>query len=169
MKQTKFAISLLSAIIWIVAIFFLSEMPAAESNKNSKKIVNKIISDTTETSAQDDTNTSAIKATKKKDADLDTFNLIFRKFAHAGAYLVLSIFVLSLSLQIRNKIDIKFAILTVFCCFLYACTDEYHQLFVDGRTGQFLDVGIDTIGAIIGTAIFYIVYKIFKNKTIEKV
>jgi VanZ family protein len=30
--------------------------------------------------------------------------------------------------------------------FLYACSDEWHQTFVDGRTGKALDVGIDTLG-----------------------
>lgn len=29
---------------------------------------------------------------------------------------------------------------------LYACTDEYHQTFVDGRFGSALDVGVDSIG-----------------------
>jgi uncharacterized protein len=31
--------------------------------------------------------------------------------------------------------------------FLYACTDEYHQTFVDGRHGSSVDVLIDTMGA----------------------
>lgn len=30
---------------------------------------------------------------------------------------------------------------------LYACTDEYHQLFVPGRSGQLRDVMIDAVGA----------------------
>ena len=33
--------------------------------------------------------------------------------------------------------------------FLYACTDEFHQLFVPGRAGRFTDVLIDTTGGII--------------------
>ena len=30
-------------------------------------------------------------------------------------------------------------------------TDEIHQLFVPGRDGNIIDVGIDTLGAMIGT------------------
>ncbi len=30
--------------------------------------------------------------------------------------------------------------------FLYACSDEYHQTFVDGRGGKPLDVAIDSVG-----------------------
>lgn len=33
---------------------------------------------------------------------------------------------------------------------LYACTDEFHQLFVPGRSGQFKDVLIDSSGALVG-------------------
>ena len=31
--------------------------------------------------------------------------------------------------------------------FLYACTDEYHQSFVPGRSASMIDVSIDTAGA----------------------
>ena len=42
-------------------------------------------------------------------------------------------------------------------CFIYSLTDEYHQLFINGRTGQFSDCLIDTLGAIIGMIILYII------------
>lgn len=32
----------------------------------------------------------------------------------------------------------------------YACTDETHQLFIDGRAGQFTDVLVDASGAAVG-------------------
>lgn len=35
-------------------------------------------------------------------------------------------------------------------CFLYACSDEFHQLFVPGRAGMFSDVLIDTVGVQFG-------------------
>ena len=34
-------------------------------------------------------------------------------------------------------------------CFFYACTDEWHQTFVPGRSGSFQDVLIDTLGGIV--------------------
>ena len=34
-------------------------------------------------------------------------------------------------------------------CFLYACSDEFHQLFVPDRAGLFTDVLVDTAGAVI--------------------
>ena len=39
------------------------------------------------------------------------------------------------------------ALLSLFICVLYACSDEWHQTFVYGRSGMASDVVIDTIGA----------------------
>ena len=38
--------------------------------------------------------------------------------------------------------------------FLYACTDEFHQLFVPGRSGNFRDVIIDTSGGVLSAILF---------------
>lgn len=35
--------------------------------------------------------------------------------------------------------------------FLYALSDEYHQSFVEGRTGSPLDVAIDSVGIILAS------------------
>jgi VanZ family protein len=34
--------------------------------------------------------------------------------------------------------------------FLYACSDEIHQLFVPNRSGELLDVLLDTFGGSLG-------------------
>ena len=39
---------------------------------------------------------------------------------------------------------------------LYACTDEFHQIFVDGRDGNFIDVGIDSLGAFAGICVGFV-------------
>lgn len=38
---------------------------------------------------------------------------------------------------------------------LYACTDEFHQLFVPGRAGMVTDVIIDSIGAVLLAAVLW--------------
>ena len=56
--------------------------------------------------------------------------------------------------------------MSILFSFLYACTDELHQIFVPGRSAQFRDVLIDTLGASFGIAITYLTIKFFaKNKT----
>lgn len=38
---------------------------------------------------------------------------------------------------------------------IYACSDELHQYFVPGRTGQASDVAVDMAGAIVGLALLW--------------
>ena len=42
---------------------------------------------------------------------------------------------------------------------LYACSDEFHQLFISGRAGQIRDVCIDSTGALIMLLIVYFILK----------
>ncbi len=51
--------------------------------------------------------------------------------------------------------------MSILFSFLYACTDEIHQIFVPGRSAQFRDVLIDTLGASFGATITYLTIKLF--------
>lgn len=56
--------------------------------------------------------------------------------------------------------------MSILFSFLYACTDELHQIFVPGRSAQFRDILIDTLGASFGATITYLTIKLFaKIKT----
>ena len=50
--------------------------------------------------------------------------------------------------------------LAAFLTMLYACSDEFHQLFVAGRSGRISDVLIDSAGAVLGMAAFMLVESI---------
>ena len=52
-------------------------------------------------------------------------------------------------------------IMSISLSFLYACTDEIHQIFVPGRSAQFRDILIDTLGASFGATITYLIIKLF--------
>ena len=57
-------------------------------------------------------------------------------------------------------------IMSITLSFFYACTDELHQIFVPGRSAQFRDILIDTLGASFGATITYLTIKLFaKIKT----
>lgn len=62
--------------------------------------------------------------------------------------------------QTNDKNIFLFSILSTF---LYACTDEMHQLLVGGRAGQFTDVLIDTSGGIIALLLFFL-FILYKKK-----
>ena len=47
--------------------------------------------------------------------------------------------------------------------FLYAASDEFHQIFVNGRTALVSDVLVDASGGFIGLLLLWSVGKIFKH------
>ena len=44
--------------------------------------------------------------------------------------------------------------LVILFCLIYAITDEFHQQFVSGRTSSIVDIIIDSLGVILGSAIY---------------
>ena len=53
--------------------------------------------------------------------------------------------------------------LVVFSTILYGLTDEIHQYFVPGRTFEFLDIGMDFLGAILALIVLSMYNKIKHN------
>lgn len=48
---------------------------------------------------------------------------------------------------------------------LYACTDELHQLFIDGRAGQVADVLVDASGALIGVLLCALIARLVMRRS----
>lgn len=92
----------------------------------------------------------------------DLLHLLIRKAAHMSEYAILTFtYIYGYShYQISHK---KIYLLSIISTFLYACTDEMHQLLVGGRAGQITDVFIDTSGGIIALLIFSI-FMLYRKK-----
>lgn len=92
---------------------------------------------------------------------LSTLIFLVRKTAHFTEYAILGgLFFLNLRNTPLDLIKRPLAMSILFS-FLYAITDEIHQIFVPGRSAQFQDVLIDTIGASFGAIITYLIIKLF--------
>ena len=144
---------LILTILWMGVIYILSDTPANKSDQESKIIARSVAIHTT-------------NDTENVDNLVDALNRPIRKIAHASVYFVLSLLVLSTLLSLNKyKLYIN-NIISLLWSFLYACSDEYHQTFVVGRSGELIDVLIDTLGTIIGIVLFNIVYKIIINKKV---
>ena len=63
-----------------------------------------------------------------------------------------------------KQFNFKKKYLIILFCFLYAISDEIHQLFIVNRSCELRDVLIDMIGVLIG----YFLIKIKESKTIFK-
>ena len=85
---------------------------------------------------------------------IDNYSFIIRKIAHFMLYLVLGLFVYNVFKNNKKRI-----IISLFICIFYACTDEFHQLFIFGRSCEIRDVIIDSIGSFIGILIYNYVYR----------
>lgn len=101
----------------------------------------------TTSTKQSDTVIKVVAKVLHYNGDLTKFRYVVRKTAHFTTYLILGLLVFNLCKYNNVKNIIKISLLV---CILYACTDEIHQLFVDGRSGEIFDVCIDTVGSLIG-------------------
>lgn len=146
-------------IIWLVIIFMFSNQNARNSQSSSDKVASTII-DTVETVTNQE-----ITEEKKSNLIEDTRFLI-RKCAHFTLYFILGILIY---LTLTNYSISKSVLYSIIFCFLYACSDEVHQMFLDGRTPKVMDILIDTIGGSISVGLCYFVEKFWKSRVINKI
>ena len=94
---------------------------------------------------------------------INRINFLVRKSAHIIEYFILTLLTVSL-LKKYTKTNTLIILISLIFCFLYACTDEYHQSFIIGRSASFKDVLVDTSGIIL-FLITYIIYNLkYKQK-----
>ncbi len=126
-------------VICMGVIFWLSSRTATESSEQSGVIVEFL---------------------RKIFGDNVFTDFIVRKSAHCLEFTGLS-FLFNLSLYVtKNKPSFVFAVMLTS---IYAATDEFHQLFVEGRSCQITDWAIDTAGAILGALGFLVILSIIKK------
>lgn len=87
---------------------------------------------------------------------------IVRKCAHFTIYAIMGLLCFNALFNTYRKTDKKYLIIAVIICFLYAISDEIHQIFVPGRACMVKDVVIDTLGASLGSFICRKLYLKFK-------
>ena len=75
-----------------------------------------------------------------------------RKYAHMAEYAMLAVpsALFFRELLLQRRVPLRALGCSLVFCFLYACSDEYHQTFVPGRAGAMVDVAVDMAGAAFG-------------------
>ena len=132
-------------IIWMGFIYYMSNQPASISSSQSGGFINML------------SNLPIIGNTIKELMKIGIAEFLIRKSAHMFLYFTLSILIYTVFKNINNK---KAYLYSLTGCFIYACTDEIHQLFITGRSGEFKDVLVDTLGATIGLLLVFMINKI---------
>lgn len=133
MKKLKYFIP---SIIFMIIIFCFSNQTGSESSGSSSQIIIWI----------------------QNNLHISIPEIIIRKGAHMSEYALLTLTFIYGFYKNRFPIN-KIYLYSILSCFLYACSDELHQLFIDGRSGQLTDVFIDTAGGLIMIAIIFLIKK----------
>lgn len=147
MEKSRISI-LITVLLWLltvataVSIFCFSAEDAKESTETSGKVVRAVA----EVAVPEYKNMTP----KQQDNFVESVMKYVRKAAHFTIFGFFGLWLYMLLGRYRKSLAFPLAILISLA---YACTDELHQRFVSGRTGQLKDVAIDLGGAVVGACI----------------
>lgn len=139
MKKFRYLHWLL-VICWMGVIFYLSHQPAAASRSLSEGVLSSILH----------------MLPQEQGKEIALLHSLLRKSAHFIAYFILAILLSQalFSTQMKRATAISRFCVVWFICFLYAMSDEFHQTFIPGRSGEFRDVMIDSLGSLLGLLLY---------------
>lgn len=130
-------------IFWMVVIFAFSAQQGEESGKISDSVCYKVVS-----------GTSYVFRLGWTGEQMEMYavwlSFPVRKAAHMTEYAILAVLAWGNLMAWKRKSDMKNYIYAVLFAILYAMTDEFHQTFINGRSGNWTDVCIDGAGACLG-------------------
>ena len=147
--QIKF-LNIILIIIWMIIIFNFSGQIGTESGNTSRKFTVQIIKILTG------------KSLSIHEPFVDNLQSIIRKLAHFSIYTVGGFLIMNYQYG-TNKKEYRKILYSIIFGGSYAITDEIHQIWVPGRSGNIFDVGIDTLGVVTGVLIYITFRKILKK------
>jgi VanZ family protein len=145
-------LSFFLTISWMFVIFYLSHQPAERSSELSGTFLKFMLT---------------IIAVVPFSLELDIIHFLIRKSAHFIAYFMLGILLFH---TVRLFYETNFIPMNVafVLSILYAISDEYHQTFIPGRSGEVRDVILDASGSLTGIVLYaLIIYLIIKRRQIN--
>ncbi len=139
-------------------IFSFSAEDGTTSKRTSEVISEFILNNFTDYKNMSETQAKEVlKATTK----------VIRKLAHYCIYIIVGMLLMGIGYTFYNIGDGNKFLFSQGFGIVYATSDEIHQLFVDGRSGEIRDVMLDSFGVFTGiliTIMIVKIYRIIKNK-----
>ena len=151
-------------ILWILVIscmgtiFFFSSQEAKDSDKSSLGFVTVILNFFNVYEAFSETEIEELS---------HSLNGIVRTGAHFTIYAFLGLLLCMLFNEYNFK-GSRAIIYAVISSFIYACSDEFHQSFVPGRSAQLSDIIVDTSGALCGAVFAFVILLAIRNIKAKK-
>lgn len=138
-------------VLWMSLIFILSHQDATRSSQLSGGLMTAVMD-------------ALAGLFKGISIQPETLHFILRKGAHFTAYLVLGL----LAAYAQEPKRRKEWLWTLIICIVYAVSDEYHQTFIPGRSGELRDVLIDSAGSFTGLVFYGLTLNLLKIRNRSK-
>ena len=159
MKVFRLTTAVLLAV-WMCVIFSFSAQNAETSSDTSAGVIEKIAGAVYP-------GYNEMTESEQKET-VDSLQHVTRKTAHATIYAVLGVLSLLTFISYERLKRIARVGISATVCLLYAASDEFHQLFVAGRSCEFRDVMIDFSGAAVGIAFSFLIVLLISRRKSEK-
>lgn len=147
------------AILIMIMIYYFSSKPAEISGQESMVVTDYIYTVYESFSGR-------VGPAEERAYTISLLEHIIRKAAHMTEYAMLAL-ALAWPFRKHSLKGLSLTLATMGSTVFYAMSDEFHQTFVPGRSGEIRDVIIDSIGAVIGYLIFTVIYKKLHKKANE--
>ena len=155
-----FVIFLILVVFWMGVIFKFSSANGEKSTGTSRSSLEKIITLFNKNIDKDKLEGLVIK-----------YDVVLRKFTHFSGYLVGGVLLYFMYFYLNKLVNYKLKYIKLYSVVtgsIYAMTDELHQHFVPGRSGEIKDVVLDTSGVIMGVVIVCAVIMVIKSLKIKQ-
>ena len=155
-KGIKVAVSIVAAMFLVAlyaTIFCFSGQEGEESGKLSHTVTKKIVDGVDRVARKHWTE-------EMKEAIISAWEHPVRKLAHFSEYALMGILVFILWMPWIRR-GWKLNLIVIAWVFLSAAADEFHQTFVAQRSGNFVDVLIDTSGGCFGLFVSTMIRRIW--------
>ena len=155
-----FVIFLILVVFWMGVIFKFSSANGEKSTGTSRSSLEKIITLFNKNIDKDKLEGLVIK-----------YDVVLRKFTHFSGYLVGGVLLYFMYFYLNKLINnglVYIKVYSVITGSLYAISDELHQYFVPGRSGEIKDVLLDSSGVITGVFLLFLLKYLLKKRKLKK-
>lgn len=158
-KQKVFAISAhIAVVVWMLVIYNFSAQPGEESADLSGGVSHLFMTLWNQIFGLGWDEAKVLAMTEIWDYPI-------RKLAHMTEFGILAILMyITLRYYAKIKTTGQRLLAAWIGAVCYAATDEFHQLFVEGRSGNLFDVCVDATGAAIALLVIYIIKRSFHGR-----
>jgi len=146
----------LPALLVMLMIFFFSSQPAYDSSELSWSLTEQVVSSVNDRFQLNWTY-------EEQEQQIIRIEHYIRKLAHFTEFALLAV-TLAVPLYHHYVQGVRMFLLVWGFSVIYAFSDEFHQLFVAGRTGRIDDVMIDSAGALFGVLIVWPLLHLLRAK-----